>query len=170
MSAVPILLADALTTVINTAQAAAQLGSQAFTAVRSYPDWEDDFKDLKALEVDVVPVTSAGDVVDLDSVGTISSEPSVDIVVRKRFEPGDKETSGAKAGRLKKTAVDPLVLLVQQIHELLSEDRTTAVTLTGSVYANWLDTTVRTYCDYKKLREGFFLGVVRVRYDVSKAN
>lgn len=170
MSAVPILLADALTTVINTAQAAAQFGSQAFTAVRSYPDWDDDFKDLKALEVDVVPVTSAGDVVDLDSAATISSEPSVDIVVRKRFEPGDKETSGPKAGRLKKTAVDPLVLLVQQIHELLSEDRPTAVALTGSFYANWLDTTVRTYCDYKKLREGFFLGVVRVRYEVSKAN
>lgn len=170
MSAVPILLADALTAVINTAQAASQLGSQSFTAIRSYPDWDDDFKDLKALEVDVVPVTSAGDVVDLDSVGTINSEPAVDIVIRKRFEPGDKETSGAKAGRLKKTAVDPLIRLVEQIHELLSEDRAAAVTLTGPIYANWLDTTVRTYCDYKRLREGFFLGVVRVRYDVSKVN
>jgi hypothetical protein len=170
MSSVPILLADALTAVINTAQAASELGSQTFTAVRSYPDWDDDFKDLKALEVDVVPVTSAGDLVDLDSGATINSEPAVDIVIRRRFEPGDKETSGAKAGRLKKTAVDPLMLLVQRIHELLSGDRATAVTLTGPIYANWIDTTVRTYCDYKKLREGFFLGVVRVKYDVSKAN
>lgn len=170
MSAVPILLADALTTVINTAQQASQLGTLSFTAVRSYPDWDDDFKDLKALEVDVVPVTSAGDLVDLDTVGTINTEPAVDICVRKRFEPGDRTTSGAKDGRLKKTSVDPLVRLVEQIHELLSGDRATAATLTGPFYANWVDATVRTYCDYKRLREGCFLGVVRVRYDVSKAN
>ncbi len=170
MSAVPILLADALTTVINTAQAASQLGTLSFTAVRSYPDWDDDFKDLKALEVDVVPVTSAGDLVDLDTVGTINTEPAVDVVLRKRFEPSDKETAGAKAGRLKKTSVDPLVRLVEQIHELLSEDRFTAITLSGGFDANWLETTVRTYCDYARLRQGVFLGVVRVRYNVSKAN
>jgi hypothetical protein len=170
MSAVPILLADALTTVVNTAQQASQLGTLSFTAVRSYPDWDDDFKDLKALEVDVIPVTSAGDLVDLDTVGTINTESAVDICVRKRFEPGDRTTSGAKDGRLKKTAVDPLVRLVEQIHELFSGDRDTAVTLSGSIVANWMDATVRTYCVYKRLREGVFLGVVRVRYDVSKAN
>jgi len=171
MSAVPILLADALTTVINTAQAANQLGTLSFTAVRSYPDWDDDFKDLKALEVDVVPVTSAGDLVELDTERTINSDPAVDICVRKRFEPGDKETSGAKAGRLKKTSVDPLVRLVEQIHELLSEDRLfTAVALSGGCHANWIEATVRTYCDYARLRQGVFLGVVRIRYNVSKAN
>ena len=170
MSAIPILLADALTTVINTAQAANELGSLSFTAVRSYPDWDDDFKDLKALEVDVVPVTSAGDLVELDSDNTINSEPAVDVCIRKRFEPGDRTTSGTKDGRLKKTAVDPMVLLVEKIHELLSEDRFTAVTLTGPLYANWLEATVRTYCDYARLRQGVFLGVVRVRYNVSKAN
>jgi hypothetical protein len=170
MSAVPILLADALTTVVNTAQQASQLGTLSFTAVRSYPDWDDDFKDLKALEVDVVPVTSAGDLVDLDTVGTINTESAVDICVRKRFEPGDRTTSGAKDGRLKKTAVDPLVRLVEQIHELFSGDRDTAVTLSGGHHANWLEATVRTYCDYARLRQGVFLGVVRVRYNVSKAN
>ena len=170
MSAVPILLADALTAVVNTAQQASQLGTLSFTAVRSYPDWDDDFKDLKALEVDFIPVTSAGDLVELDTERTINSDPAVDIVVRKRFEPGDKETSGAKAGRLKKTAVDPLVRLVEQIHELFSEDRFTAVSLSGGHHANWTDATVRTYCDYARLRQGVFLGVVRVRYNVSKAN
>ena len=170
MSAVPVLLADALTTVVNTAQQASQLGTLSFTAVRSYPDWDDDFKDLKALEVDVIPVTSAGDLVDLDTERTINSDPAVDICVRRRFEPGDKETSGAKAGRLKKTSVDPLVRLVEQIHELLSEDRFTAITLSGGFDANWLETTVRTYCDYARLRQGVFLGVVRVRYNVSKVN
>jgi hypothetical protein len=169
MSAVPILLADALTAVINTAQAANELGSLSFTAVRSYPDWDDDFKDLKSLEVDIVPVTSAGDLVELDTERTINSEPAVDICIRRRFEPGDRTTSGAKDGRLKKNAVDPLVLLVEKIHELLSGDRFTAVTLSGSIVANWVDATVRTYCDYKRLREGCFLGVVRVRYNVSKA-
>ncbi len=170
MSAIPILLADALTTVINTAQAADELGALSFTAVRSYPDWDDDFKDLKSLEVDVVPVTSAGDLVELDSSGTINTEPAVDVCIRKRFEPGDRTTSGAKDGRLRKTAIDPLVLLVEKIHELFSGDRATAVTLSGSTVANWVDATVRTYCDYKRLREGCFLGVVRVRFNVSKAN
>lgn len=165
-NAVPALLADAVATVINAAVTAVALETVGFTARRSYPDWDDEFKDLSGLAVDTVFVSSGGDQVELDSESTIDTEPSVDIAIRKRFGPTDRETNG----RLKNTSVDPLVKLVEQVHELLSADRQTPIELVaGTVYANWISATVRTYCDYRRLREGNFLGVVRVRFDVSKA-
>lgn len=163
MTATLILLADAMATVINTAETAGDLGSLDFTARRSYPDWDDDFKDIKTLTVDVVPVT-AGSLAELDSASTLETEPSIDIAVRKRFEPADRETTG----RMKNTAVDPLVKLVEQLHELFAEGRDDSLDLSGGICANWIDATVRTHCDYRRLREGYFLGVVRVRWNVSK--
>jgi hypothetical protein len=65
--------------------------------------------------------------------------------------------------------VDPLVKLVEKIYEQLAGDRMQAITLASGVSANWIDTSVRTYCDYKRLREGCFLGCVRIRFNVSKA-
>ena len=163
MTATLILLADAMTTVINTAVTAGDLGSANFTAQRSYPDWDDDFKDIKTLSVDVVPVAGSS-LAELDSQSTLQTEPSVDIAVRKRFEPSDRESTG----RMKNSAVDPLVKLVEQIHELFAEGRDDSLSLAGGLYANWIDATVRTHCDYRRLREGYFLGVVRVRWNVSK--
>jgi hypothetical protein len=173
MSAIPTLLADAITAVINTAEAASAFAPFDFTARRSYPDWDDDFKDLPThaggVSVDVVFVSSGasgGDTVELDSVSSVDTDVSIDIAVRRRFDKtGDKEANG----RLKNSAVDPLVKLVEQLHILLAEDRMTSITLESGVDANWIDTSVRTYCDYKRLREGVFLGVVRVRFNVRKA-
>lgn len=165
MSASITLLADAVAAVVNTAQQASALGSLEFTARRSYPDWDDDFKDLKALAVDVVFVSGAGDLVELDSVSTGHTEQAIDISVRYRFNPtSDRDVRG----RLKNEPVDHLVELVELIHEQLAGDRMVPVTLVAGTTANWIDTTVRTYCDYKRLREGCFLGVVRIRFDVSK--
>jgi hypothetical protein len=166
MSAIPILLADAITAVINTDQQADMFG-QEFTAIRSYPTWDDDFKDLPSLAVDVVPVSSAingGVLAELDSESTIETEPAIDIAVRKRFQPSDRDVSG----RLKNASIDPLVKLVEKIYEQLAGDRMQAMTLATGIHANWLDTSIRTYCDYGKLREGVFIGVVRMRYNVSK--
>jgi hypothetical protein len=163
MTATLILLADAMLAVINTAETAGDFGALEFTARRSYPDWDDEFKDLKTLAVDVVPVT-ASILAGLDSESTLETEPSVDIAVRKRFEPSDREPTG----RMKNSSVDPLVLLVEQLHELFAEGRGDSLGLSGGVYANWIDATVRTHCDYRRLREGYFLGVVRVRWTVSK--
>ena len=87
-NAIQPLLADALTTVINAAVTAVELDTVGFTARRSYPDWDDDFGDLKALAVDVVFVSSGdsgGIPIELDSVGTVDTEPSIDIAVRKSF-------------------------------------------------------------------------------------
>lgn len=165
MNAVPILLADAATAVLNTAVQASYFDVRGFTVNRSYPDWDNEFADLKSVAVDVVFVTSGGtDLVELDTEGTIDSEPAVDIAVRKRFEPIDREHDG----RVKKSALDPLVRLVEQIHEKFAAGRGTALSLASGIDANWMDATVRTFCDYKRLREGVFLGVVRVRFDVSK--
>ena len=173
MNAVPVLLSDALTAVINTAVTAEEFETLGFTAERSYPDWDDDFSDLKALAVDVVYVSSAdaaGDEIDLDSYGTIDTTPAVDISVRKRFGHADRARPGASTGRISNTAIDPLVRLVEQLYETMTADRITAIELAAGISANWMETSVRTYCDYGRLRQGNFLGVIRVRFDVSRAN
>ncbi len=163
---IPTLLVDHLTAVINTAQAADAFGALEFTARRSYPDWDDDFTGLKELAVDVVFVASGGDAADLDAAYFIGTQPAVDIAIRKRFDhPSDREANG----RLKNSVVDALVTLVEQIHVLMTEDRNTAITLATGVTANWNGAIIRTYCDYAKLRQGCFLGVVRLNFDVSKA-
>jgi hypothetical protein len=167
MSSIPILLADALVSVINTDQAANVFGLS-FTAQRSYPTWDDDFSGLKNLAVDVVFVSSNGSggaLAELDSETTLSTEPAVDIAVRKRFEASDRESNGD----LKKSSIDPLVKLVEKIYEQLAGDRMQALTLEAGLSANWTDTSIRTHCDYGRLRQGVFLGCVRVRFDVSKA-
>lgn len=171
MSGIPTLLADAVTAVLNAAVSSltslTAAEKQALTIRRSYPDWDDDFKDLKALAVDVVPVTSGasgGDLVELDSETTLNTDPAIDVAVRYRFKPTDRESDG----RLKNSAVDPLVHLVEELYLELAGDRMQDLTITG-LSANWIDTSVRTYCDYKRLREGDFLGVVRVRYNASRA-
>jgi hypothetical protein len=166
MSSIPTLLADHLAGVINTAQDAAAFGALEFTAQRSYPDWDDDFTGLKNLAVDVVFVSSGNDEAALEAAYFLQTEIEIDIAVRKRFDhPSEKQADG----RLKNSTVDALVSLVEQIHVLLAEDRNTAITLVAGTTANWMGAIVRTYCDYAKLRQGVFLGVVRVKFDVSKA-
>jgi hypothetical protein len=167
MTAIPILLAEAVKTVINTAQAANAYTPQVFTAERSYPTWDDEFASLKNLAVDVVWVSSGsngGTLAELDSEQSIQTEPAIDIAIRKRFEPSDREANGD----LKRSSIDPLVKLVEQIYETLAGDRMQAITLASGLHANWVDTSVRTYCDYGRLRQGCFLGCVRIRFDVSK--
>lgn len=171
--AAPVALTDAITAVVNAAVVAESFETLGFTAVSSYPDWDDEFSDLKDLAVDVVFVSSplnGTDLVELDSAGSINTDPEVDIVVRKRFEPSDRERAGGATGRIKRASINPLVKLVEQIHELVEAGRDTALDLGDGVSANWVDSAVRTYCDYKRLREGLFLGVVRVGFNVSKAN
>jgi hypothetical protein len=167
MSAVPILLADAITAVVNADQAANVFGLS-FTAYRSYPTWDDEFSGLKDLAVDVVFVSSNGSdgaLAELDSESTLQTEPAIDIAVRKRFQASDRESNGD----LKKSSIDPLVKLVEKIYEQMAGDRMQALTIATGLSAHWLDTSIRTHCDYGRLRQGLFLGVVRIRYHVSKA-
>lgn len=168
MTAIPILLADAVTTVINTAEAASAFGVS-FTARRSYPDWDLEYTDLTETAVDVVFVSgqaSGGDLVELDSVGSLNYEPSVDACVRHRFGPSDRE---AKTGRLLNASVDPLVKLVEKLQEVLAAERDTELTIDTGIEANWVDAQVRTYVNQRRLREGMFEGVVRINFQISKA-
>jgi hypothetical protein len=167
VSAIPILLADAITAVLNTADGNGTFAPITFDAKRSYPDWDEDFGDLKDLSLDVLFVSSDGNgaTAELDSADTLQTEPAIDIAIRKRFEQSDRET---KDGRLKNDSVDPLVKLVEQIYELFAGNRETPLTLASGLIANWVDCVIRTHCDYAKLRQGYFLGVVRIRWNVSK--
>jgi len=166
MSAIPILLAEAITGVINTA-VTADAFDQNFTAVRSYPIWTDDFEGLKDLSVDVVFVSSGGQgaLAELDSWQTLETEPAVDIAIRKRFQTSDRDDT---TNEVKASSIDALVKLVEQIYETFAADRMTAIELATGVHANWIDSTIRTYCDYDRLRQGIFVGVVRIRFNVSK--
>lgn len=168
MSAIPVLLADAVTSVINAESVANAYLPHMFTAERSYPTWDDDFSGLKGLAVNVVFVASEsgdGATIALDSDQSIGTMPAIDVAVRKRFEPSDRDSSGD----LKSSVVDELVELIEQIYETLASDRMQAITLEAGIHANWVDASVRTFCDYGRLRQGLFLGVVRIRFDVSKA-
>ena len=167
---IPVDLADAVVTVLN----AGSYETEGWTAERSYPDWAEDFSDLETLAVDVVFVSSPtdrGGDVELDSWESLDARPHVDIAVRKRFDHSDRVSPGAATSRIKQASIDPLVRLVEQLYEKMGSQtiRQTPLDLGDSVTANWIDTTVRTYCDYRRLRQGMFLGVVRITYDVSKA-
>jgi hypothetical protein len=167
MTAIPILLADAVTTVINTAEAASAFWV-GFTARRSYPDWDLEYTDLTETAVDVVFVSgqaSGGDLVELDSVGSLNYEPSVDVCVRHRFGPSDRE---AKTGRLLNASVDPLVKLVEKLQEVLATNRANQIEIVSGTYAKWIDATMRTYVNQRRLREGLFEGACRVRFNVYK--
>jgi len=165
MSAPIILLAEHIASAINTAQSAGTLGALSFEAQHSYPTWDDDYKDLKSLAVDVVYVSSGGDLFELDSAYSMDTEAAFDIAVRYRF---NSTTERGADGRVKTAAVNTLVTLVEVLHTLLANARNTSIELASGVTANWVDATIRTYCDYGRLRQGNFLGCVRLRFNVSK--
>jgi len=166
MSAVPIQLADAIAEVINTAAADDQFAPLDFVARRSYADWDEEYTDLKDMAVDVVFSASGAGVIELDSASSLGSELTIDVAVRKRFAPSDRDD---RTGRLKNASVDPLVSLLEQIHELFSGDRANDIDLGGGITANWSEGNVVSWVNQRMLREGLFEGVVRMRFNVSKA-
>jgi hypothetical protein len=165
MTAVPILLANEVVAVINTAAAADQFTPLEFAARRSYPDWDDDYKDLSDLAVDVVFTASNSGQIELDSVSSLGSEPTIDVAVRKRFLQADRDES---TGRLRNESVDPLVRLVEQIHELVAAERGAPIELGDGISGNWLESNVVSWVNQRMLREGLFEGVVRIRFNVNK--
>lgn len=165
MTAIPILLADHVAAVINTSVTAGEFAPLEFRARRSYPDWDDEYKDLSDLAVDVVFTAANSGVAELDSAASLGSEPTIDIAVRKRFLQADRDES---TGRLRNESVDPLVRLIEQIHELLAEERGEAVDLGDGASANWVEANVVSWVNQRMLREGLFEGVVRIRFAVSR--
>jgi len=165
MSAVPILLADAVATAINAAEVADQFEPLEFVARRSYADWDEEYTDLSDMAVDVVFTASNSGAIELDSASSLMSEPTIDVAIRKRFGQSDRD----ETGRLKNESVDPFVSLVEQIHELFSGDRASDIDLGGGITANWTEGNVVSWVNQRMLREGLFEGVVRLRFSVNKA-
>jgi hypothetical protein len=163
MNAIAVQIAEHVATIVNDAVTAGQFAPLAFTCERSYPDWDDDFTGLKSLAVDAVLVSSERDEVELDAVSRQATEVMIDVAVRKRFEPTDR-TQGER--RLNTSAIDPLVELVERLYRVLTVSRGEIILQDGGT-AHWMNAEVRTHCDYRRLREGLFLGVVRLAYSVS---
>jgi hypothetical protein len=84
----------------------------------------------------------------------------IDIGIRKRFEFDDQENTG----RLKTSEIDPLVLLVEQMHELFcGEHRVLADDI------HWRQTDIRATYIAEHLRlHRQFTGIIRIRFDAHK--
>jgi hypothetical protein len=147
-------IADALTAYLNAAGVAL---SQSFTAVRSYPDFDLELKDLTALRVDVVPVgASSGDAA---TRGTIQFGQAIDIGIRRKLGSSGRDAS---TGRINNATIDPYVQLVEEIAAYLAMDR-----LPAAPDAAWVSTQIRQVYSPQHLREwGQFTSVIRVTYDV----
>lgn len=165
MTAVPILIADAIASEINSGVDDDAFVIGGFVAKRSYADWDDTFSDLSDMVVDVVFVTSqpAGTVA-LSSRGFIEYDTMVDIAIRKRFVTSDRDP---QTGRLKHESVDPLVTLLQQLHEHFVAQRNT-VPLTDVMEANWTESDVKSWVNQRRLRMGLFEAAVRITFNTRK--
>lgn len=91
--------------------------SQEFEPERSYADWELPLEDSDDLHVDIVPVNSPD--FELETRGSISYAPQVDIVVRKRLAQDQQEADGSFV----LPEIDDLVYLVEEIAEYFVADR-----------------------------------------------
>lgn len=166
MSAVPILIADAVAAEINTANGRGAFTTSDFNAKRRYFDWDLDFSDLSGLVVEVVyRVTQPEGSIRLDSASSMAYTAAVDIVIRQRFGPDDRQTTD---GRLKNESVDPLVLLLEELHELFVGTRN-SIPLDDVTAATWQSSDVLSWVNQAKLRKGLFEGVVRVEFEYQKA-
>jgi hypothetical protein len=166
MTAVPILVADAITTEINSESVAIGLPT-GITARRSYADWDENFEGLRTTAIDVVFAaanSSMGSLVELESAGWLRYRPMVDIAIRKRFEQADRDTDG----RLLNASVDPCVTLLQSIHEHFVARRNSVV-LDDLSEASWIEGNVMSWVNQRKLRQGMFEGVVRIKFDYRRA-
>ena len=116
----PNVLAD-IATIVTDALNSAPDGtfSQSFEAVRSYADWELPLEENQGgtLMVDVVPVGKLDG--DIETRGSLSYSPAVDIAVRLGLGPEKRSVNG----RFDVAEVDELVAFVQSIAEYFAVDR-----------------------------------------------
>lgn len=165
VTAIPIQVADAVVAEINSAADDDLFSIGKFTSQRSYADWDMELSDLEDMAVDVVFVTAPrDDDIKLNAAGELAYRVSVDVVVRKRFKQEDRRTNSS---RLKNEAVDPLVLLLQEIYEHLASKRNTGA-LPTMTSAKWLEPDIKSWLGNWRLRQAVFEGDIRCHFDVSK--
>ena len=113
-NAVMVDVAEAVKTMLSAASL-----SQTFTLERSYADWDLELQPTDGLRVDVATVSTK------QEANHDTREPSlhyivqVDVAIRRKFGP--EHYSGT--GRVPNAQIDPLILLVQEIHALFVQHR-----------------------------------------------
>jgi hypothetical protein len=133
--------------------------SQSFTAIRSYATRDMKIEELTGLRVDVVPVIHK----DASAMARkqVGYTIDCDIGIRKKFAASDRESDGT----IKNSSVDPLVLLLEEIHESLIMQRLTTLN-----NAAWEGSAIRMTYSPVHLREwGQFTGIARITYSAPKA-
>lgn len=132
-----------------------------FHAERSYADWDlplEDSAPAGQVLVDVTPVPPIA--TELASRADIRYAPAVDVIVRRRLTPEQREADG----KLALTEVDSLVLLVEQIAEFFTPAR-----LVTYDAAAWESTEVLRQVVPAHLREHHqFTGQIRLTFTVHK--
>jgi hypothetical protein len=162
MTAVPIRIAEAVTAELVSAVAADAFTLAGWSPRRSYADWDEEWEDLKDLAVDVVFVSIGTDNrVDLDSASTLEYRQAIHIALRKRFGSADRDGDG----RLLNESIDPLVELLEQIHEHFVRLRLGAALPTEPL-ANWDMSEAVQWVNQDLLRRGLFQGVVALTFRV----
>ena len=168
-NAIPIQIAQAVTDAINAAATAGTFTIGAFTAKRSYADWDETYSDLDGMQVDVVYTshqqTSRHSHIELETESTLVYRPPIDIAIRKRFEPEHRDPA---TNRLLNAPVDELVTLLEEIHELFVSRRIADVFPETDLDAAWDETQVMSWVNQKMLRTGLFEGVIRVTFETNK--
>jgi len=165
----PDAIAVSIAKVVESAISSSSLSQKDFTLQRSYAEWDLDLSKMDALEVgeseklhvDVVSHTTEQEV-ELSSRTTMQYMIPIDIAVRKRFGSAHQEQG---TGRIAITDIDALILLVQELHVVLTKLRTN-----GQVKAVWQSSQILAAPVREHLREmRQFTGIIRVifRADVN---
>lgn len=163
MTAVPIRIADAVATQLNVGAADDAFGVNDWTAAHRYPDWDDKFSDLSEDTPSVDVVFRANVDAPLDDQNSLDYMVDIDVAIRRRFAPSDRDVNG----RLNNSAIDPLVNLLVEIHEYFVSRRDSNALATESL-AVWQASSIKLLVDHKKLRQGLFFGWLRLTFQWSE--
>ena len=164
-STLTIQIADAVAAEINSAVAAESFEVLDFTARRSYPDWKENFEDLKDMAVDVVHAIDEDEAVGLATAGSIRYSPTIHIVIRKKFGQADREEP---TNRLRNSSIDPLSTLLDDIRKHFIGRRNDGV-LDGMPDVQWDGASqVKRWYDPHKLAMGLFEGYVQLKFTVDE--
>lgn len=154
---------DKVASDLGVASAAGQFVGLTFTAEGGWADWDEELKESDGLRVDVVGNNPDGG--DPLSRSRRKYLVSLDLYVRKKFGQSDREN-----GRVKKSVVDRLVKLVQELREFYDPAEQLAGTTDQANFADWDGHSKILFSwSRKHLRSGMFFGAVRMVFEVTRA-
>lgn len=128
--------------------------SREISVVRDYDTSLDLVAAGDGVRVDVVP---AADTLSIESRGSLTKEPAIDVAVRFRFGPDDRVT---ETGKIDTVKVDELVDLLEEILAYLVSRNNRRI---GGLV--WVKTEIRVPWHPPHLREsGQYTGIARLTY------